>query len=308
MDNNSPFPGKNITIYTDGACNPNPGPGGWAAILLQPGSEPQELCGAEAQTSNNQMEMRAVLEALKSLHAPHRITLCTDSQYLRQGITDWLPRWEQRGWQTTAKKAVKNQELWRALAAEIERHRIDWQWVKGHAGDKWNERADELARSMLPPSELPLDDTSAIHIFAAASYLGKQKSGGWGVVLRYGEHTKTLSGHESGTSANRMHLTAAIKGLQTIKKTLPVHFYTNSDYVRDGITRWVKGWQQRNWQTKSGRPVSNQDLWQSLIAVASGYQVRWHLVTKKELPPPMTQAKALADDAARGKLSGEDNP
>jgi ribonuclease HI len=246
------------------------------------------------------MEMRAVLEALKALDRPHQVTLYTDSQYLRRGITEWLPQWQQRGWRTAAKKAVKNQELWQALAAEIERHKIDWQWVKGHAGDKWNERADELARSMIPTPDLPLDDPHAIHIFAAASYLGKQKSGGWGVVLRYGEHTKTLSGQKSGTSANRMHLTAALEGLRAVKKALPIHFYTSADYVRDGITKWVKSWQRQGWQTKSGKPVSHQDLWRALVKSASGHNIQWHLTTKPDLPQPMLQAKALADEAARG--------
>src|SRR5262245_40729613 len=167
-----------VTIYTDGACNPNPGPGGWAAIILEPGAEPEELSGAEPQTSNNQMELRAVIEALRALPAPHRVTLYTDSQYLRQGITEWLPLWEQRGWRTAGKQSVKNQELWQALATEVKRHQIDWEWVKGHAGNEWNERADALATAMLPPVELPLDDTTAVHIFAAASYLGSQKRGG----------------------------------------------------------------------------------------------------------------------------------
>ena len=140
-----------VTIYTDGACNPNPGPGGWAAIILEPGAEPKELAGAEAQTSNNQMELRAVIEALRVLPGPRQVTLYTDSQYLRQGITEWLPVWEQRGWRTAAKQAVKNQALWQALAKETKWHEIEWKWVKGHAGDKWNERADVLATGMLPP-------------------------------------------------------------------------------------------------------------------------------------------------------------
>lgn len=295
----SDFSLQQVIIYTDGACNPNPGPGGWAAIVLHPGSQPQELCGAEPNTSNNQMEMRAVLEALKSLNGPHQVTLYTDSKYLRQGITEWLPQWQQRGWRTAAKQAVKNQALWQALDQEIQRHRIDWHWVKGHAGHKWNERADELARSMIPTAALPLDDAAAIHIFAAASYLGKQKSGGWGVVLRYREHTKTLSGHETNSSANRMHLTAAIEGLQAVKQPRPVHFYTGSDYVRDGITRWVRGWQRQNWQTKAGKPVSNRDLWQKLVEVSSSYEIQWHLVTKPDLPEPVREAKTLADKAAR---------
>ena len=294
-------PSQSITIYTDGACNPNPGPGGWAAILLKPNGTPQELCGAVAHTTNNQMELQAVTEALKALPNPHQITLYTDSKYLRQGITEWLPQWQQRGWKTTDKKAVKNQEFWQALAAQVQRHQIDWRWVKGHAGNKWNERADVLATSMLPKTELPLNDENAIHIFAAASYLGKQKSGGWGIVLRYRESTKELSGHQGDTSANRMHLTSALNGLQAIKKPLPIHFYTGSDYLCDGITKWVKGWQRNNWKTKSGKAVSNQDLWQELVTLTAQHQIKWHLATKTNAPELLIQAKSLSDAAARGE-------
>lgn len=302
-ENKTIRPAKTVTIYTDGACNPNPGPGGWAAILLWPRAKPQELCGAETQTSNNQMELRAVLEALTVLDGPHQVVLFTDSQYLRRGITEWLPRWEERGWQTQAKQAVKNQDLWQALATEAKRHHLEWQWVKGHAGHKWNERVDQLARSMIPAVPLPLGDTAAIHIFAAASYLGKQQSGGWGVVLHYQETTKTLNGHQPASSANRMHLTAAIQGLQAIKKPLPIHIYTSSGYLRDGMTRWVTGWQRQNWITKSGQPVSNRDLWQGLISAAAPYQIHWHLVNKKDLPDLMIRAKSLADEAARQMMT-----
>ncbi len=288
-----------ITIYTDGACNPNPGPGGWAAILLRPNAMPQELTGAAEQTTNNQMEMQAVLSALKSLPNPHLITLYTDSKYLKQGLTEWLPIWQKRNWQTTGKQAVKNQDLWRALASEIQRHKIDWRWVKGHAGNEWNERADKLATSQLPEVTLPLDDETAIHIFAAASYLGKQKSGGWGIVMRYQEHLKTLSGHEANTSANRMHLLAALNGVQAIKKSLPIHFYTGSDYVRDGVTKWVKSWQRQNWQTKSGKAVSHRELWEELTTLTANYRIQWHLATKQHQPDLMIEAKNLADAAAR---------
>jgi ribonuclease HI len=266
---------------------------------LRPGAEPQELYGAEAQTSNNQMELRAVLEALRALDGPHQVVIYTDSQYLRRGITEWLPVWEERGWRTAAKQAVKNQDLWQALAEEIHRHHIEWRWVKGHAGDKWNERADTLARSMIPTSSLPLEDDSAIHIFEAASYLGSYKQGGWGVILRYRDAIKNLQGHESETSANRMHLVAAIEGLQAVKKVLPIHFYTSSDYVFDGITKWVKAWRRQNWKTKTGKPVSNQDLWEKLAAIASGYQIQWHVATKPDWPELMIEAKALADEAVR---------
>jgi ribonuclease HI len=136
---------KPIIIYTDGACSGNPGPGGWGA-LLQFGDTEKELFGGEAQTTNNRMEMMAAIMALESLKEPCAVTLYTDSKYVMDGITQWMKNWKARGWKTAAKKPVKNQDLWMQLDEAIARHQINWQWVKGHAGNVGNERADELAR------------------------------------------------------------------------------------------------------------------------------------------------------------------
>lgn len=133
-----------IEIYTDGACKGNPGPGGWGALLLA-GDKRKELYGGERDTTNNRMELTAVIEALGALTRPCELTLYTDSKYVMQGITEWMPNWKARGWRTAAKKPVKNKDLWVALDEAIGPHEIDWQWVKGHAGNPGNERADELA-------------------------------------------------------------------------------------------------------------------------------------------------------------------
>lgn len=135
---------KQVEIYTDGACRGNPGPGGWGAVL-QAGGQEKEIMGAEPDTTNNRMELIAAIEALRALNQPCRVRLHTDSQYLRQGITEWINGWKSRGWRTAAKKAVKNRELWQALDEEVARHEVDWKWVKAHAGDPGNERADGLA-------------------------------------------------------------------------------------------------------------------------------------------------------------------
>lgn len=137
-----------VTIYTDGACSGNPGPGGWGALLSY-GERRREICGGEPQTTNNRMEMRAAIEALRSLKRPCEVDLFTDSNYLRQGILDWLPGWKRKNWKTAAGKPVKNQDLWQALDTEAARHQIRWHWVKGHNGDPGNERADALARQGL---------------------------------------------------------------------------------------------------------------------------------------------------------------
>lgn len=135
---------KRVTIYTDGACRGNPGPGGWGAIL-QFGEAERELCGGEPDTTNNRMEMTAAIRALEALRERCAVDLHTDSTYLRNGITEWLEGWKRRGWRTAAKKPVRNQDLWVALDALAERHDVTWHWVKGHAGHDGNERADELA-------------------------------------------------------------------------------------------------------------------------------------------------------------------
>jgi ribonuclease HI len=136
---------KQVEIHTDGACLGNPGPGGWAALLRFQGRE-RELAGGEALTTNNRMELMAAIRALETLSEPCIVSLTTDSQYVRQGITEWMPNWLRRGWKTAGGAPVKNQDLWERLHAAAQRHRIEWHWVKGHSGDPDNERVDVLAR------------------------------------------------------------------------------------------------------------------------------------------------------------------
>jgi ribonuclease HI len=136
---------ETIDIYTDGACSGNPGPGGWGAILRYNGTE-KELFGGERDTTNNRMEMTAVIEALRALKRSVAVRVHTDSQYVQKGITEWIHGWKKRGWKTAGKAPVKNEDLWRTLDALAAQHRIEWHWVRGHAGHAENERADELAR------------------------------------------------------------------------------------------------------------------------------------------------------------------
>ena len=131
-------------MWTDGACKGNPGVGGWGA-LMRTGSHELELFGGEVLTTNNRMELTAVIEGLRAMKRPCAVTLHVDSTYVMHGITSWLAGWKRNGWRTSDKKPVKNQELWQELEVELERHQVTWEWVKGHAGDPGNERADELA-------------------------------------------------------------------------------------------------------------------------------------------------------------------
>ncbi len=138
-----------VEIFTDGACSGNPGPGGWAAILRCGGRE-KEIAGGERATTNNRMEMTAVIKALGSLKKPATVIVHTDSRYVMDGVTQWLKRWKANGWKTAGKTAVKNEDLWRALDEAVNGHDVHWRWVRGHAGHPENERADALARAAIP--------------------------------------------------------------------------------------------------------------------------------------------------------------
>ena len=138
-----------VEIYTDGACSGNPGPGGWGAVMRY-GAHEKELCGGEAETTNNRMEMMAVIKALSALKKASVVALYTDSKYVMDGITKWVPGWKARGWKTADKKPVKNQDLWEQIDALVQKHDVTFHWVKGHAGHPENERADELARAGVP--------------------------------------------------------------------------------------------------------------------------------------------------------------
>ncbi|MDR9467755.1 ribonuclease HI [Marinospirillum sp.] len=144
---------QQVVIYTDGACKGNPGPGGWGAWLCY-GSQEKSLWGGENPTTNNRMELLAAIKALEALKRSCKVELHTDSQYLRQGITQWLPNWKRKNWKTAGGSAVKNKDLWMRLDEQAARHEIDWRWVKGHSGDLGNEKADELANKGVTDPEM----------------------------------------------------------------------------------------------------------------------------------------------------------
>lgn len=146
-----------VEIWTDGACKGNPGWGGWGA-LMRHGRHQKELCGGEADTTNNRMELRAVIEALRALKRPCRVVVHTDSQYVQKGMSEWLAGWKRRQWRTADKKPVKNADLWQELDALVAQHEVSWQWVRGHAGDPGNERADQLANQGVEQAKASVAD------------------------------------------------------------------------------------------------------------------------------------------------------
>src|SRR4051794_25905960 len=209
-----------ITIYTDGGADPNPGTGGWAAILLDKATgKHRELSGGEPRATNNRMELTAAIRALEALKRPCRVRLYTDSQYLRKGITEWLPGWIARGWKRKDGE-LQNEDLWRRLAELIQEHEIRWDWVKGHAGNRWNERADELAtleirkqrgsrpaaagREAVAPPE--------VDVFLRVS-CAKGK-GGWAALIRRAGEEEVLSGGFGSITPNQLDLLGATAALE----------------------------------------------------------------------------------------------
>jgi len=153
-----------VLIFTDGACSGNPGPGGWGAILEYDGHY-KEMSGGAAQTTNNQMELTAAIEALNALKRPCKVELHTDSQYVKNGINSWIAGWKRNGWKTADKKPVKNVELWQALDEAVSKHEVEWHWVRGHAGNRLNERADQLANEGMAPFKPKRTMPSALPAF-----------------------------------------------------------------------------------------------------------------------------------------------
>ncbi len=293
-------PFMNVTIYSDGGADPNPGIGGWAAVLRY-GSREKVLTGNAPNTTNNRMELQAAIAALKALKRPCSIEFHTDSEYLRKGITEWIEKWAAKNWRLKGGKPVSNADLWQELWALVQQHEINWHWVKGHAGNPLNERVDDLARQArlkITPSAEPDEHTPRLYV--RASCKGNPGPGGWGVVLEKDGETEQSSGSALNTTNNRMEITAVIEALLMLPPGSTAQVFTTSDYVYQGITQWIHGWRRRNWQKKGGQTIANADLWQALDQLANNYAVRW--INAKKLPEPspaLAEAAKLAADAVQ---------
>ena len=294
-------PTPEITIYTDGGADPNPGAGGWAAILIDPASgKARELSGGEPVATNNRMELTAAIRALEALNQRCRVHLFTDSLYLRKGITEWLPGWIARGWRRK-EGVLQNEDLWRRLAELIQEHQIRWDWVKGHAGNRWNERADVLAtleirkqragRAAAAPA--PGEPPEA-EVFLRVSCSGKR--GGWASLIRYQGEEKVLAGGLPATTANQLDLLGAIAALDDLPAGISVAIHTGSDYLRNGASRWIEGWKKRGWKTQEGQPVQNRELWERLEKAMAARRVAWPEVKGRDFAE-------LKDLGARAKAA-----
>ncbi len=286
-----------VIIYTDGGADPNPGIGGWAAILRF-GQHEKVLTGHEPHTTNNRMELQAAIAALQALKRPSTIQFYTDSEYLRKGITEWIAGWAANNWQKKG-KPVQNADLWQKLGPLVKQHQIEWHWVKGHAGDEFNERVDRLARQarleITPPDQI---DETIPRLYVRSSCKGNPGPGGWGAVLEDEGETTQSSGSAPSTTNNRMEMTAVIEGLLLLPPGSAVQVFTTSDYLYQGITQWIHKWRQRNWLKKDGKPVANADLWQALDKLSQNYAIRW-INAKGQALQGLEEAGKLAVEAVK---------
>ncbi|MBN1956031.1 MAG: ribonuclease HI [Anaerolineae bacterium] len=295
------------SVYTDGGCDPNPGPGGWGAIIRWAGRE-WVLSGNDPETTNNRMELcaaAAALALLEGMLGRCQVTLYTDSQYVRQGITQWISGWVSRGWLTRSKTPVKNQDLWRRLHRLAQAHDVTWHWLEGHAGHPLNERADWLAREArralyrgpgAPDARQPDgNDRPMVEICVKSSGHG---AGGWGAVLRMGQHARALSGQAPAATANAMLIRGATEALNALNRPCQVTVYSDAQYLIKGASSWLKNWQSRGWQTRDGKPIANREEWEALLAAARPHRVNWLLAQGDAIPADLAWAGELAAAAA----------
>lgn len=284
-----------VTIYTDGGADPNPGVGGWAAILSA-GKHEKILTGNDPQTTNNRMELQAAISALAALKRPSEVEFHTDSEYLKKGITEWIEDWNKKEWKRKGKD-IPNKDLWQELSPLVERHEIAWHWVKGHSGNVLNERVDRLARqareAISPRVSL---QEGAVILSVRATCKGNPGPGGWGAVIEQDDNTRQFSGSAQRTTNNRMEMLGIIEGLRFIDSSLPVQIVTTSDYVYQGATRWIHGWRKRDWKKKDGKRISNQDLWMEIDNYLNARDLEW--IPKKgkgkDSEPGLIEAAQLA--------------
>jgi ribonuclease HI len=292
-----------VTIYTDGGADPNPGTGGWAAILVDDATgAARELSGGEPHTTNNRMELTAAIRGLEALKRPCHVELFTDSLYLKKGVTQWLPGWIARGWRRKDGE-LQNEDLWRRLAQLIEIHDVHWDWVKGHAGHTWNERADQLATAAIRAQKGGKGTAASAEKPDAEVYLRiscSGRKGGWAALVRTPEGEKILTGRRDNVTPNQLDLLAALSALESLPEGASIAMHTGSDYLRNGATGWLAGWKRRGWKTQEGQPVSNRDLWQRLDAAQSRRRVTWPSVKEREVP----ELEALGK-RARAAAGGE---
>lgn len=289
-DSTSPLP--QVIIYTDGGADPNPGPGGWGAVLLF-GDQKRELSGGEEQTTNNRMELTAALEALRALGQACQVELYTDSEYLKNGITKWLSGWAKKGWLDSKGEPVKNADLWQALQPVVRQHQIEWHWVRGHTGNEHNERAHVLASASIPRQTFTAQaDLTQVYLQTSGAESGVGRCG-WAARIIRGGGEEILQGRHAQMGINGFAVYAILEILRQLGPDEPLQIFTTNAYLHDGAKSWLPGWKAGGWQ----KPEKFKSEWQAMDAALSGRSVQWVKAKIKDFPHGFHNLEKLAQVA-----------
>jgi ribonuclease HI len=287
-----------IVVYSDGSAEPNPGRGGWAAVIYSADGV-RVLSGNESWTTNNRMELMAAVSALEALPAGVRAQVYTDSSYLQRGISDWSRSWERKGWRRRD-KPIPNADLWQRLVALNQERKIEWLWTRGHGGDRGNELAHRLAtdaRDGRPvPEEAEQQELVTLGVAVACRQPGGP--GGWAVVLEDKDGRRSLSGREPRATANLLELKAVIEGLRSVPAGSEVEIVTTSEYVWKGATAWIHRWRRNGWRTRAGTEVAHRQLWEELDQLLGAVGLNWKLAAGYSDSSALKEAATLASEAA----------
>jgi ribonuclease HI len=266
-----------VTIYTDGGANPNPGPGGWGVVLIAENGVERELSGGDPATTNNRMELTAVIEALRALKWECQIDLYVDSEYVKKGITEWMPGWVRRNWKNKKGDPVANRDLWETLHALVEQHEIEWHWVRGHSGNKYNEWVDQLATAARPnaPTVGVNEDKAALFVRITFEKKG-HGAGGWAYRLIKDGVSKDASGRLYNLQSSiELELRALLRALQAAPENEPLQVFCPGEFSYKGMTQWINNWRKNDWQSSSKKPVKYADVWQKILEESKKRQVEW---------------------------------
>ena len=261
------------------------------------------------------MELTAALEALKSREAGEKVQLFTDSEYVRLGITQWMDAWIRNGWTRRKGQPVLNKDLWSALHAQNKRIQVEWHWVRAHAGHAFNEMVDQAARdAAISAAERVDTSTSTVEerrtiaqdilptdTYAIAAVNAGDRRSAWAFVRESGGSEVTLREVEEGSSVNRALLLGAVALMRSLESNVPVSVNTDSEYLFNGVTRWLDGWRRHGWRKADSKPVANQDLWIEIDALLTQVNIKWHLERRTKNQSSLSIVQ-LAARAARDAL------
>ena len=293
-----------IKIWTGGVCAGSSGPGGWAAIVLTDKGK-SILKGGELETTKNRMDLLAPIRALEGLAPGRKISVYSDSQYLTRGMNEWVKSWQQNGWATRKRVSVKNKELWQQLVSFTAQQEIAWEWLQGRTRRMENEEVLNFARQEMEAHRL-LADTRMIDIWVGGVCRDKSGPGGWAALINQDEKEKILKDGAQNTTHDRLLLLGLIRALESLTPSKTLTIRVDSEYIYEGITRWISYWQQNGWLSEENEPIKDEELWQRLAVLGGRHRVQWQLMEEKSVRREKMEKIALMEMEESRRLADGD--